>query len=56
VKGRAIWGEVVPWDKPWRTGANQATTLIVSDDITVEGEAPRRHLRHRHHPGKTSGP
>jgi hypothetical protein len=38
VKGRAIWGEVVPWDKPWRTGANQATTLIVSDDITVEGQ------------------
>ena len=38
VKGRAVWGELVPWDKPWRTGANQATTLIVSDEITVEGQ------------------
>ena len=26
VKGRAIWGELVPWDKPWRTGTNAATT------------------------------
>jgi hypothetical protein len=38
VKGRLIWGELVPWDKPWRTGANQATTLTAGDDIMVEGK------------------
>ena len=38
VKGRAIWGELVPMDKPWRTGANQATTITLSDDVTVEGQ------------------
>lgn len=38
VKGRAIWGELVPWDKPWRTGANAATTITLSDDVTVEGQ------------------
>jgi hypothetical protein len=25
---RKIWGGLVPWDKPWRLGANQATLLI----------------------------
>jgi len=38
VKGRAIWGDLVPMDKPWRTGANQATTITFSDDVTVEGQ------------------
>ena len=38
VKGRAIWGALVPFDKPWRTGANQATTITFSDDVTVEGQ------------------
>lgn len=37
VKGRAIWGALVPWDKPWRAGANDATTLTLSDDVVVEG-------------------
>lgn len=38
VKGRAIWGALVPWDQPWRTGANEATTLTLADDVTVEGK------------------
>jgi hypothetical protein len=38
VKGRVIWGELVPLDKPWRTGANAATTITFSDDVTVEGQ------------------
>jgi hypothetical protein len=38
VKGRVVWGELVPFDKPWRTGANQATTITFSDDVTVEGQ------------------
>jgi hypothetical protein len=38
VKGRVIWGGLVPYDKPWRTGANEATQFICADDITVEGQ------------------
>jgi hypothetical protein len=38
VKGRVIWGGLVPYDKPWRTGANEATQFINSDEITVEGQ------------------
>jgi hypothetical protein len=35
VKGRKIWGAVVPFDKIWRTGANQATKITFSKDVTV---------------------
>ena len=38
VKGRTIWGELVPYDKVWRTGANEATTITFSDDVTIEGQ------------------
>jgi len=34
VKGRKIWGNVVPFDKMWRTGANQATKVTFSKDVT----------------------
>ena len=37
VKGRAIWGALVPYGEPWRTGANEATQFTTSDDIMVEG-------------------
>ena len=37
VKGRTIWGGLVPYDQVWRTGANEATTITFSDDVTVEG-------------------
>lgn len=39
VKGRAIWGALVPYDTPWRTGANEATTFTTTDPITVDGKA-----------------
>jgi len=39
VKGRAIWGELVPYNKVWRTGANEATTFETSEDIKVENKA-----------------
>lgn len=39
VKGRAIWGGLVPYGQPWRTGANEATTLTFADDVKVEGQA-----------------
>ena len=38
VKGRAIFGDLVPFDKIWRTGANQATKITFSDDVTLEGK------------------
>ncbi len=38
VKGRVIWGGLVPYDKVWRTGANEATIMIFSDDVTIEGK------------------
>ncbi|HEV7485022.1 MAG TPA: DUF2911 domain-containing protein [Thermoanaerobaculia bacterium] len=39
VKGRAIWGALVPYDKVWRTGANEATQISFSDDVTIDGKA-----------------
>jgi hypothetical protein len=39
VKGRAIWGALVPYDTVWRTGANEATTFATDKAITVEGKA-----------------
>ena len=37
VKDRVIWGGLVPYDKIWRTGANNATTIEFSGDVMVEG-------------------
>jgi hypothetical protein len=39
VKGRKIWGDLVPYDKIWRSGANEATTIEVSRDTKVGGKA-----------------
>ena len=36
-RGRTIFGNVVPWDTVWRTGANQATQLITDKDIVIGG-------------------
>lgn len=38
VKGREIWGKLVPYGKVWRTGANEATTFDVSTDVLIEGK------------------
>lgn len=37
VKNRVIWGELVPYDKPWRTGANEATNFTTTDSIQFSG-------------------
>tara|TARA_B100000963_G_scaffold264322_1_gene232440 strand:- start:8958 stop:9803 length:846 start_codon:yes stop_codon:yes gene_type:complete len=37
-KGRIIFGSLVPYNKIWRTGANQATTFNVSDDIKINNQ------------------
>jgi hypothetical protein len=39
VKGRKIWGGLVPYDQLWRTGANAATKLEASRDFTFGGTA-----------------
>ena len=38
VKERVIWGGLVPYDKMWRTGANEATTIFFDKDVTIEGK------------------
>ena len=37
VKGRVIWGELVPFNKIWRAGANAATTIESDKDLIIEG-------------------
>jgi hypothetical protein len=38
VKGRSIWGKLVPYDAVWRAGANEATKITFSTDVTIEGK------------------
>jgi len=37
MRGRTIFGNVVPWNKVWRTGANEATILETGADLVVAG-------------------
>ncbi|MFN2567018.1 MAG: DUF2911 domain-containing protein [Gemmatimonadaceae bacterium] len=37
ARGRAILGNVIPFDAPWRTGANEATSLVTDVDLTIGG-------------------
>jgi len=54
VKGRPIWGALVPYDKVWRTGANEATTITFSDDVTIDGKPLGKGTYSLHTiPGKT---
>jgi len=39
VKGRKIFGDLVPYNKMWRTGANAPTKITFTDDVKVEGQA-----------------
>ncbi len=39
AKGRTIYGDLVPFGKPWRTGANGATKITFGENVTVEGLA-----------------
>jgi hypothetical protein len=38
VKGRKIWGALVPFDKQWRAGANTATKITLSGPATICGK------------------
>ncbi|HEY1056611.1 MAG TPA: DUF2911 domain-containing protein [Emticicia sp.] len=39
VKGREVWGKLVPYGEVWRAGANEATTIEFWKDVTIEGKA-----------------
>jgi len=39
MKGRKIYGELVPFGEVWRTGANDATTFVSNADVVVGGKA-----------------
>ncbi|MEO6831070.1 MAG: DUF2911 domain-containing protein [Chitinophagaceae bacterium] len=39
ARGRVIFGDLVPYNAIWRTGANSATKITFSDDVTFEGKA-----------------
>jgi len=41
-KGRAIFGQLVPYGEVWRTGANEATTFESNQDLTIEGRKLRK--------------
>jgi len=38
VKGREIWGKLVPWSSIWRCGANEATLITFSDAVKINGQ------------------
>lgn len=38
MRGRSIFGGLVPWGEVWRTGANSATRLKFADDVTIGGQ------------------
>jgi len=55
VKGRVIWGGLVPYDKVWRTGANEATTITLSQAVKINGQPlPAGTYSFHTIPGKTS--
>lgn len=39
MKGRKVYGELVPFGQMWRTGANSATKITFPDNVTIEGKA-----------------
>lgn len=38
MRGRVIFGDLVPYGKLWRTGANMRTSISFGDDVTIEGQ------------------
>lgn len=41
-KGRVIFGDLVPYDTAWRTGANEATTIETTKDLSIEGKVLKK--------------
>jgi len=38
MKGRKIFGDLVPYGQVWRTGANEATTFVTTSALAIEGK------------------
>src|SRR6185503_18104788 len=38
VKGRKVFGDLVPFGKVWRTGANNATTITFGEEVMIGGK------------------
>ena len=56
MKGRKIYGGLVPFGQVWRAGANEATTFVTTADLTVGGSpCPRAATQFSPSPIKTSG-
>ena len=57
MKGRKIYGDLVPFGEVWRTGANEATTFVTSGDVVVGGKTvPAGSYTIFTFPPQTSGP
>ena len=39
IKGRKVWGELVPYGQVWRSGANENTIFEISRDVTINGQS-----------------
>ena len=42
AKGRIVFGELVPFGRLWRTGANANTTISFSDDVVIDGKTLKK--------------
>jgi hypothetical protein len=42
ARGRAVFGNLVPFGKVWRTGANENTTVSFSDDVIIDGKTLKK--------------
>ena len=42
MKGRTVFGDLVPYGKLWRTGANQNTMITFSDDVVINGQTLKK--------------
>ena len=57
MKGRKIFGGLVPYGQVWRTGANEATTLVTDTKSTSAAKtSPPEAIRFSPFPTRTSGP
>jgi hypothetical protein len=42
IKGRTVFGDLVPFGKTWRTGANENTTISFGDDVVIDGKTLKK--------------
>ncbi len=42
ARGRAVFGNLIPFGKVWRTGANENTTVSFSDDVIIDGKTLKK--------------